>query len=89
MEWHDLGKVLRIMSHLGEETKMISQVTRPQNHSKKEKQSKKQLNQKKKKRAKIQAVTSKDGNKLVEDSNNFIVRVIRRAVGKSTNCYLP
>ena len=31
---------------------------------------------------------SKDGNKLVEDSNNFIVRVIPRAVGNSTNCYL-
>ena len=29
--------------------------------------------------------TSKDGNKLVEDSNNFIVRVIPRAVGNSTN----
>ena len=33
--------------------------------------------------------TSKDGNKLVEDSNNFIVVVIPRAVGNSTNCYLP
>ena len=32
---------------------------------------------------------SKDGNKLVEDSNNFIVRVIPRVVGNSTNCYLP
>ena len=32
--------------------------------------------------------TSKDGNKLVEDSNNFIVVVIPRAVGNSTNCYL-
>ena len=32
---------------------------------------------------------SKDGNKLVEDSNNFIVRVIPRAVGNSKNCYLP
>ena len=33
--------------------------------------------------------TSNDGNKLVEDSNNLIVVVIPRAVGKSTNCYLP
>ena len=33
--------------------------------------------------------TSKDGNKLVEDSNNFIVVVIPRAVGNSTNFYLP
>ena len=33
--------------------------------------------------------TIKDGNKLVEDSNNFIVVVIPRAVGNSTNCYLP
>ena len=33
--------------------------------------------------------TSKDGNKLVEDSNNFIVVVIPRAVGNSRNCYLP
>ena len=32
--------------------------------------------------------TSKDGNKLAEDSNNFIVVVIPRAVGNSTNCYL-
>ena len=32
---------------------------------------------------------SKEGNKLVEDSNNLIVRVIPRAVGNSTNCYLP
>ena len=32
---------------------------------------------------------SKEGNKLVEDSNNFIVVVIPRAVGNSTNCYLP
>ena len=32
--------------------------------------------------------TTKDGNKLVEDSNNFIVLVIPRAVGNSTNCYL-
>ena len=32
---------------------------------------------------------SKDKNKLVEDSNNFIVRVILRAVGNSKNCYLP
>ena len=31
---------------------------------------------------------SKDDNKLVEDSNNFIVLVIPRAVGNSTNCYL-
>ena len=31
---------------------------------------------------------SKDGNKLVEDSNDFIVRVMPRAVGNSTNCYL-
>ena len=31
---------------------------------------------------------SKDGNKLVEDNNNFIVLVIPRAVGNSTNCYL-
>ena len=33
--------------------------------------------------------TTKDGNKLVEDSNNFIVLLIPRAVGNSTNCYLP
>ena len=33
--------------------------------------------------------TTKDGNKLVEDSNNLIVVVIPRAVGNSTNCYLP
>ena len=33
--------------------------------------------------------TSKDGNNLVEDSNNFIVVVIPRAVGDSRNCYLP
>ena len=32
---------------------------------------------------------SKEGNKLVEDSNNFIVRVILIVVGNSTNCYLP
>ena len=32
---------------------------------------------------------SNDGNKLVEDSNKFIVLVIPRAVGNSTNCYLP
>ena len=32
--------------------------------------------------------TIKDGNKLVEDSNNIIVFVIPRAVGNSTNCYL-
>ena len=32
---------------------------------------------------------SKEGNKLVEDSNNFIVCVIPRAVGNSTYCYLP
>ena len=32
--------------------------------------------------------TSKDGNKLVEDSNNFIVVVIPRVVGNSRNCYL-
>ena len=31
---------------------------------------------------------SKEGNKLVEDSNNLIVVVIPRAVGNSTNCYL-
>ena len=30
--------------------------------------------------------TTKDGNKLVEDSNNFIVVVIPRAVGNSKNC---
>ena len=33
--------------------------------------------------------TTKDDNKLVEDSNNFIVVVIPRAVENSTNCYLP
>ena len=33
--------------------------------------------------------TSKDDNKLVEDSNNFIVVVIPRETGNSTNCYLP
>ena len=33
--------------------------------------------------------TTDDGNKLVEDSNNFIVVVIPRAVGNSRNCYLP
>ena len=32
---------------------------------------------------------SNDGNKLDEDSNNFIVLVIPRAVGNSTNFYLP
>ena len=32
---------------------------------------------------------SNDGNKLVEYSNNFRVLVIPRAVGNSTNCYLP
>ena len=32
--------------------------------------------------------TIKDDNKLVEDSNNFIVVIIPRAVGNSTNCYL-
>ena len=32
--------------------------------------------------------TIKDGNKLVEDSNNIIVFIIPRAVGDSTNCYL-
>ena len=51
------GKVLRMMSHLGGGMRMIAQVARPQNHSKKKKQSKSQINQKKKKRAKIQAVT--------------------------------
>ena len=34
------GKVLRMMSHLGEEMRMISQVTRPQNHSKKKNRAK-------------------------------------------------
>ena len=33
--------------------------------------------------------TTKDGNNLVEDSNNLIVVVIPRAVGNSKNCYLP
>ena len=33
--------------------------------------------------------TTKDGNKLVEHSNNLIVVAIPRAVGNSTNCYLP
>ena len=33
--------------------------------------------------------TIKEGNKLVKDSNNIIVAVIPRAVGNSTNCYLP
>ena len=33
--------------------------------------------------------TTKDDNKLVEDRNNFIVIVIPKAVGNSTNCYLP
>ena len=33
--------------------------------------------------------TSKDDNKLVKDSNNFIVVVIPRAGGNSRNCYLP
>ena len=33
--------------------------------------------------------TTKDGNKLVEDSNNLIVLVIPRAGGNSRNCYLP
>ena len=32
---------------------------------------------------------SKEGNKLVEYSNNLIVLVIPRVVGNSTNCYLP
>ena len=32
---------------------------------------------------------SKEGNKLVKDSNNFIVRVIPRVVGNWKNCYLP
>ena len=32
--------------------------------------------------------TTKDDNKLVEDSNNLIVLVIPGAVGNSTNCYL-
>ena len=32
--------------------------------------------------------TTKDGNKLGEDSNNYIVLVIPRAVGNSINCYL-
>ena len=32
---------------------------------------------------------SKDGNKLVEDSNNLIVVVIPKAVGNMKNCYLP
>ena len=32
---------------------------------------------------------SKEGNKLVEDSNNFIVHVIPRAVVNLTNSYLP
>ena len=31
---------------------------------------------------------SKEGNKLVEDSNHLIVLVIPRVVGNSTNCYL-
>ena len=31
---------------------------------------------------------TKDSNKLVEDSNNFIVLVIPRVVGNSTNYYL-
>ena len=58
MKWQDLGWVLRMMSHLGRKKRMISQVIRPQNHSKKKKKSKNQINQKKKKRAKIQAVTN-------------------------------
>ena len=32
--------------------------------------------------------TTDDGNKLVEDSNNFIVVVIPRAGRNSRNCYL-
>ena len=36
----------------------------------------------------LSSETTKDGNKLVDDSNNFIVVVIPRAVGNSTNCYL-
>ena len=33
--------------------------------------------------------TSNEGNKLVEDSNNFIDVVITRAGENSRNCYLP
>ena len=33
--------------------------------------------------------TTNDDNKLVEDSNNFIVVVIPRVVGDSRNFYLP
>ena len=33
--------------------------------------------------------TTKDGNKLVEDSNNYIVPVMPREVGNSKNFYLP
>ena len=32
--------------------------------------------------------TIKDGTKLVEDINNFVVRVIPRAAGNSKNCYV-
>ena len=33
--------------------------------------------------------TTKDGNKLVEDSDNISIPITPRAVGNSTNCYLP
>ena len=43
------GKVLRMMSHLGEEMKMISQVARPQNHSKKKNRAKTNKSKRKRK----------------------------------------
>src|SRR6266496_3017126 len=49
MKWNDLGKDLRMMSHLGEEMKMISQVTRPQNHSKKKNRAKTNKSKRKRK----------------------------------------
>ena len=33
--------------------------------------------------------TMKDGNKLVEDSDNISIAITPRAVGNSKNCYLP
>ena len=36
----------------------------------------------------LSSQTTIDGNKLVEDSNNFIVVVIPRVGGNSRNCYL-
>ena len=59
VKWHDLGKVLRMMSHLGEGNEDDFPGGKTTEPLQKEKQSKNQINQKKNERAKNQAVTMK------------------------------